>query len=75
MAFPGALVRIKHVNLPRYELSISLTPCPTGTSVSWSQVFENRDFAAHARSFLEAANEQNLDHLEREVASALPAGA
>lgn len=71
---PDALVRIKHVNLPHFELSISLASCPTGTLVSWIGVFENREFAESARSFLEAANEQNLDRLEREVAGATPAG-
>jgi uncharacterized protein YndB with AHSA1/START domain len=64
---PDSLVRIGHISLPRFELSISLEPCATGTLVSWLGVFENREFAENARQFLEAANEQNLDRLAREV--------
>ncbi|MBK8791964.1 MAG: SRPBCC domain-containing protein [Holophaga sp.] len=63
----NALVRIKHVNLPHFELSISLEATSTGTRVTWVGDFENRDFAEQARSFLETANEQNLDRLTVEV--------
>jgi uncharacterized protein YndB with AHSA1/START domain len=66
---PASMVRIKHINLPHFELSISLEPCATGTLVSWFGVFEDREFAEAARHFLEAANEQNLDRLAREVSS------
>jgi len=63
----NALVRIKHVNLPHFELSISLEATSKGTRVTWVGDFENRDFAEQARSFLETANEQNLDRLTVEV--------
>lgn len=63
----SSLVRIKHVNLPHFELSISLEATSTGTRVTWVGDFENRDFAEQARSFLETANEQNLDRLTVEV--------
>lgn len=66
---PSALVRIKHVNLPHFELLISLKPSPTGTQVDWVGVFENAEFAEGARAFLETANEQNLDRLASEVAA------
>ena len=66
---PNAMVRMKHINLPHFELSISLEPNPKGTRVLWIGVFENDAFAESARQFLEAANEQNLDRLEREVAT------
>jgi uncharacterized protein YndB with AHSA1/START domain len=65
---PDSVVRIKHVNLPHFELSISLTPNGRGTLVSWVGVFGDREFAAKSRQFLETANEQNLDRLTREVA-------
>ncbi|HEU5192119.1 MAG TPA: SRPBCC domain-containing protein [Methylomirabilota bacterium] len=65
---PDSMIRIKHVNLPHFELSIVLTPNGTGTLVSWVGVFEDREFAAKSRQFLETANEQNLDRLTREVA-------
>lgn len=64
---PNSMVRIKHINLPHFDLSISLEPSAAGTLLSWVGVFENHDFAEKMRSFLEAANEQNLDRLAREV--------
>jgi len=68
---PNALVRIKHVNLPHFELSISLEPTINGTLVSWVGVFENQAFAEQRREFLERANEQNLDRLAFEVTAAM----
>ncbi len=64
---PHALVRIRHINLPYFELTISLEPSPLGTLLSWVGVFENHEFAENAREFLETANEQNLDRLALEV--------
>ncbi len=64
---PNAMVRIKHLNLPHFELSISLEPTATGTRVSWVGVFENDAFAEKMRQFLETANEQNLSRLALEV--------
>ena len=64
---PNARVRIKHVNLPQFELTLSLEPTPAGTRLSWVTVFENREFAETMRGFLESANEQNLDRLAAEV--------
>jgi len=72
---PDSMVRIKHVNLPHFELTISLEPCAAGTILSWFMVFENREFAENARQFLEAANEQNLDRLAVEVGEGRQAGA
>ncbi len=64
---PPSMVRMNHVNLPHFELSISLEPQGGATLVSWVGVFENQAFAENARQFLEAANEQNLDRLALEV--------
>ena len=64
---PNSMVRIEHINLPHFELFISLESSATGTIVGWFGVFENHEFAENARQFLEAANEQNLDRLAREV--------
>lgn len=66
---PPSLVRIKHINLPIFELSIALEPSATGTLVSWVGVFENHEFAENMRQFLEGANEQNLDRLAIEVST------
>ncbi|HJW09900.1 MAG TPA: SRPBCC family protein [Holophagaceae bacterium] len=67
---PSSKIRIRHINLPHFELSITLEPTATGTRVSWVGVFENAEFAEKMRAFLESANEQNLDRLEKEVAGA-----
>jgi hypothetical protein len=72
---PNAMVRIKHVNLPHFELSVSLTASATGTLVTWVGVFENREFAETMRQFLETANEQNLNRLTYEVSSGIQMGA
>jgi len=64
---PNRLVRIQHLNLPRFELAIALETSATGTLVSWVGVLENHEFAENMRQFLETANEQNLDRLALEV--------
>jgi len=69
---PNSLVRIKHVNHPHFELSISLQPHATGTLVSWVGVFENHEFAENMRQFLESANEQNLNRLGLEASKDTP---
>lgn len=66
---PNALVRIKHVNQPHFELSIALEPSAIGTRLTWFGVFENPAFAEQMREFLETANEQNLDRLAREISA------
>lgn len=71
---PNAMVRVKHLNLPHFELSISLEPTASGTVVSWVGVFENEAFAEQMREFLERANEQNLDRLALEVTRATQRG-
>ena len=69
---PPSRIRIKHVNQPHFELSISLEPSAAGTLLSWVGVFENQEFAEKMRGFLEAANEQNLDRLALEVSAGKP---
>ena len=64
---PNALVRLRHVNEPLFELSIALKPSATGTLLTWVGVFENPAFSESMRSFLEGANEQNLNRLVLEV--------
>lgn len=71
----NSMVRIRHVNQPHFELSISLDASEKGTLVSWVGVFENHEFAEQRRSFLEAANEQNLDRLALEVSTDTQRGA
>lgn len=64
---PDALVRIRHLNLPHFDLSITLEAIPEGTLLTWVGHFENEAFAEQARGFLETANAQNLDRLRAEV--------
>jgi len=68
---PNSVVRIKHLSLPHFELSIAPQPLEIGTPVSWVGVFENQQFAESRRPFLEAANEQNLDRLALEVCTGM----
>ena len=65
---PDALVRLRHVSLPHYDLSIALEPTAGGgTLVTWVGDFENDAFAESMRDFLQTANEQNLDRLAEEL--------
>ena len=66
---PNSVVRIRHVNLPHFELSISLCPARMEPSFPGSGCLKIRKFAENRRQFLEAANEQNLDRLALEVGS------
>ncbi|MFN8011667.1 MAG: SRPBCC family protein [Holophagaceae bacterium] len=60
--------RPRHVNLPHFDRTITLESAEGGTRLTWVGVFENEEFAASTRSFLEGANEQNLDRLAAELA-------
>jgi uncharacterized protein YndB with AHSA1/START domain len=60
---------IDHVVLPIYTLTIALSPQGGKTFLTWEQEFENTAFAARMRSFLENANNENLDRLEAVLAS------
>lgn len=66
---PPSLIRLRHVNLPHFDLTVTLEPSTTGTRVSWVGVFANEEFAQRMRPFLEKANEQNLNRLADEVSA------
>ena len=68
---PNQRIRLRHLNLPHFELTLELHPTPAGTRVAWEGVFENQAFAENMRGFLESANEQNLDRLAAEVAAGI----
>ena len=67
---PNALVRIRHVSLPQFVLSIVLQPRGGGTLVSWEQVFADAQLGESIRHVVEPANEQNLDRLAAELGAA-----
>lgn len=64
---PPCKVVIRHTSLPLYRLSIELTPSAAGTTVSWSQEFDDAEVAGRIAKVVVPANEQNLDRLSAEV--------
>jgi len=64
---PRRKVVIEHISLPKYRLTITLTPIEGGTTVSWVQEFEKPDVARGIAHIVVPANEQNLDRLTAEV--------
>ena len=60
---PGRTVVIDHVSAPLFTLTVTMTPHPTGTMLSWVQEFADPDVTARIRPIVEPANEQNLDRL------------
>lgn len=66
----GRRVVIRHLSAPRFRLAIELSAVDGGTLVSWAQTFDDPAVAAAVRPIVEPANEQNLDRLTAEVASA-----
>lgn len=64
---PGARVRLRHVVPPHFELTLELAPCPAGTWVNWTQVFDDPEMAERVRAIVVPANEENLDRLAAEL--------
>ncbi len=65
---PYSKIVIDHVVLPRYSLTITLADDDGGTRLDWRQEFENTSFVKSMRSFLENANNENLNRLEAVLA-------
>jgi uncharacterized protein YndB with AHSA1/START domain len=67
---PGERIVIRHVSGPRFTLTVTLTSDGAGTRLTWRQSFDSaREYEA-VRSLAGPANEENLDRLEVELASA-----
>src|SRR5262245_20010582 len=66
---PSTLV-IQHVSPPRFVLTVTLTQHEGGTTIAWSQEFEDRAVAARIRHIVLPANEQNLDRLQSVLSGA-----
>ncbi len=60
-------VIIQHVSEPKFRLTILLASSAAGSVVSWSQAFENAEFANSVEHIIVPSNEQNLDRLTVEV--------
>jgi uncharacterized protein YndB with AHSA1/START domain len=64
---PPHRVVVGHPSQPVYRLVIGLAASKTGTTVSWSQTFENDDLARQIEPIVVPANDQNLARLSAEV--------
>lgn len=64
--FPRKVV-VQHISGPQYRLVIELTSSAAGTLVTWTQTFENAEFAKRVEAIVVPANEQNLDRLSAEA--------
>ncbi len=65
---PPRKVVIRHISQPLYRLTIDLLPtAAAGTTVSWSQQFDDVEVAKRIEKVVVPANEQNLDRLTAEV--------
>jgi hypothetical protein len=62
---PARKVVVQHVSQPRYLLTITMDPSAAGTTVSWTQVFENAEVARKIERIVVPSNEQNLDRLTK----------
>lgn len=58
-----------HVSAPKFRMTLTLDAEPGGrTRLGWTQTFGWRDERDRIATFAAAANEQNLDRLEAELA-------
>ena len=64
---PPRQVVIQHISEPRFLLTVTLEASAAGTSLCWTQAFENADVAERVRHIVVPSNEQNLDRLTAEV--------
>lgn len=67
---PPHCLSIRHTCAPHFELTLTLTPEGDGTRLQWDQAFDDPAVAEQLRNICEPANEQNLDRLAAELASA-----
>src|SRR6478672_11504632 len=64
---PLRKIVIRHLSLPLYRLTIELETTKSGTTVLWSQEFDDDEVARRIEKIVRPANEQNLDRLSAEV--------
>lgn len=69
---PESRIVIEHVVKPWFLLTVILAARGDQTHLTWTQEFESPEVAAKLRSFIEPANEQNLDRLEALLAGKSP---
>jgi uncharacterized protein YndB with AHSA1/START domain len=66
---PPERIVIKHINNPKFELTISLKEENGKTRIGWQQVFNTAEERERIAKYAVDANEQNLDRLEKELAT------
>lgn len=64
---PPHKIVIRHLSLPLYRLTVEILPSKNGSTVSWSQEFDDAEVARRIEKVVGPANEQNLDRLCVEV--------
>jgi uncharacterized protein YndB with AHSA1/START domain len=65
---PAERLVIDHLgDFHHFLLTITLDACDGGTQVGWRQVFDTPEHRDEIASFVQPANEQNLDRLAAEV--------
>ena len=70
---PGRRVEVEHLSEDHhFTLDITLTPQDGGTRVGWAQTFDTVEHRQAIAAWVEPANEQNLDRLQRELARTTP---
>lgn len=60
-------VVIRHISIPVYTLTIELISSDMGTTIKWTQIFDDEAVANRIAKVVIPANEQNLDRLTAEV--------
>lgn len=58
---------IEHVNAPHFILTVTLEEIENKTKISWSMIFDSVEIRNSIAAFVEEANEQNFDRLEKEI--------
>ena len=66
---PLRKIVIRHISQPLYRLTVEFARSDGGTTVSWSQEFDDEAVARRIEKIVRPANEQNLDRLTAEVIS------
>ena len=60
---------IEHLNAPHFILTVTLEEIKNKTKISWSMLFDSAETRNSIAAFVEDANEQNFDRLEKEITS------
>ncbi|MCA0447950.1 MAG: SRPBCC domain-containing protein [Bacteroidetes bacterium] len=64
---PDKLLILEHVVKPWFRLTVTFAESGKNTLLTWNQEFDSPETINPMRSFIETANEQNLDRLEKLV--------